>query len=79
MYHKRINTFINFSIEYFNNSKFLDRKIEQLKKNKNLIFLLGECSKEYNSKEFASLIEEKIIKGIKNITFIIGGPSGFPK
>jgi len=76
-YHSRINTFINFSVIYFKNSKFLDKKIKSLIKNKNLIFLLDENGNEYNSLEFASFIQNKINSSVNNLTFIIGDHSGF--
>jgi len=78
-YTTRINSFINFSIIHFNNSKLIGKKIKTLKKNEELIFLLDETGNEYNSLEFANFIQKKNNLGFKNLTFIIGDHSGFPK
>ncbi len=78
-YFKRINSYINFSIIYSNNSKTLDEKVKSLRKKKCLIFLLDEKGIEYNSLKFSNFIEKKIYSGINNITFIIGDHSGFSK
>ncbi len=78
-YITRINSFINFSIIHFNNSKLIDKKIKTLKKNEELIFLLDENGNEYNSQEFASFIQKKNNLGFNKLTFIIGDHSGFPK
>ena len=66
-YITRINSFINFSIIHFNNSKLIDKKIKTLKKNEELIFLLDENGNEYNSQEFASFIQKKI--ALSRMTF----------
>ena len=78
-YITRINSFINFSIIHFNNSKLIGKKIKTLKKNEELIFLLDENGNEYNSLEFANFIQKKNNLGFKNLTFIIGDHYGFPK
>ncbi len=78
-YITRINSYINFSIIHFNNSKLIDKKIKTLKKNEELIFLLDESGNEYNSLEFANFIQKKNNLGFSNLTFIIGDHSGFPK
>ena len=78
-YCKRINSYIDFSIIYSNNSKTLDEKIKSLRKKKCLIFLLDEKGIEYNSLKFSNFIQKKIYSGINNITFIIGDHSGYSK
>ena len=78
-YFKRINSYINFSIIYSNNSKTLYEKVKSLRKKKCLIFLLDEKGVEYNSLKFSNFIEKKIYSGINNITFIIGDHSGYSK
>ncbi len=78
-YFKRINNYLNFSIKYFNNSKLLDKKVNDLRKKNCLIYLLDEKGTEYNSLKFSYFIQKKINSGINNLTFIIGDYSGFSK
>jgi len=46
-------------------------------KNDDFLVLLDEKGKEYNSVEFSKFIEKKMIGGIKNLLFVVGGPYGF--
>lgn len=39
--------------------------------------LFDEKGKLYSSKEFATFIEKKIMQGLKELVFVIGGPYGF--
>jgi len=78
-YINRINSFVNFSIINFNNSKLLNKKIKNLKKNEELVFLLDEKGNEYNTLDFSNFIEKKNNSGLSNLTFIIGDHSGFPQ
>jgi len=41
------------------------------------IILLDENGKEFSSVDFSNFIEQKMIGGIKNLVFVIGGPYGF--
>jgi len=43
------------------------------------VILLDEGGNHYGSVEFARSLEKKMIKGIKNLVFVIGGPYGFSK
>ncbi len=46
-------------------------------KNGDLLILLDEGGKEFSSVTFSKFIEQKMIHGIKNLIFVIGGPYGF--
>ena len=41
------------------------------------VILLDERGKEYRSVEFASMLEEKLSRGARDIVFVIGGAYGF--
>ena len=41
------------------------------------LVLLDEKSKEFSSVDFSKFVEKKMISGIKNMIFVIGGPYGF--
>ncbi|MBN2597588.1 23S rRNA (pseudouridine(1915)-N(3))-methyltransferase RlmH [Labilibaculum sp.] len=41
------------------------------------LMLLDEGGKEFSSPAFSNFIEQKMIGGIKNLVFVIGGPYGF--
>ena len=42
-----------------------------------LLVLLDENGKQYSSVDFAGFLEKKMITGLKNLVFVIGGPYGF--
>ncbi len=42
-----------------------------------IVSLLDERGKELTSREFSSMIERRMVQGIKRLVFIIGGPYGF--
>lgn len=46
-------------------------------KGENLIFLLDENGKDYNSEQWAEFLQKQFNSGGKNLIFIIGGPYGF--
>lgn len=50
--------------------------IKKFKKN-DFIILLDEKGKIFTSFEFAQFIEKKMVAGVKNLVFVIGGPYGF--
>ncbi len=41
------------------------------------LILLDEKGKEFRSVDFAGFLEKKMLSGIKNLVFCIGGPYGF--
>ncbi len=89
MYKKRIVHYTNFEevcIEDIKNAKNL--KSEQLKQlegekilkkltNTDLVVLLDEKGKAFNSNTFSKWIENKMIQSTKNLVFIVGGAFGF--
>ncbi len=88
-YVKRINFFNNFKIIEVNSSKKKKnnaseiKKIEsenilkKIKKNE-ILFLLDEKGKNYDSREFAEFLKIKFQES-KTIVFVIGGAFGFSK
>nr|WP_320117486.1 23S rRNA (pseudouridine(1915)-N(3))-methyltransferase RlmH [uncultured Marinifilum sp.] len=48
-------------------------------KNSDTLILLDENGKEFSSVGFSKFIEQKMIAGVKNLIFVIGGPYGFSK
>ncbi len=41
------------------------------------IILLDEGGKEYSSREFSGFMEQKLLRGLKRLVFVVGGPYGF--
>jgi 23S rRNA (pseudouridine1915-N3)-methyltransferase len=88
-YFKRIKRYINFDfrvIKDLKNTKNIDEnlqkqqegeKILSLINGSDIVVLLDENGKEYNSKEFAGFLEKQMINSVKNLIFIVGGPYGF--
>ncbi len=88
-YFKRIKRYINFDfrvIKDIKNTKNIDENTQkQLEGEKilasvnpsDIVVLLDENGKEYNSKDFALFIEKQMISSVKNLIFIVGGPYGF--
>jgi len=50
--------------------------LAQLKQGDHLI-LLDEGGKEFSSVDYSTYIQKKMLSGIKNLVFVIGGPYGF--
>jgi 23S rRNA (pseudouridine1915-N3)-methyltransferase len=87
-YENRLKHYISFEIKVIPDvkiSKNLTR--DQLKdkegvlimnylKSEDAVILLDEKGKEFTSLEFAQIIEKKMIKGLKNLVFVIGGAYG---
>ena len=89
LYLKRLKHYVNFNtivvpdIKKKKNLSFVQQKKEEgdliLKhiKNDDFIVLLDEKGKSFSSEGFSGFINKKMISGIKNLVFIIGGPYGF--
>ncbi|TLX70860.1 23S rRNA (pseudouridine(1915)-N(3))-methyltransferase RlmH [Labilibacter sediminis] len=43
------------------------------------VVLLDEGGKAFSSREFSGFIEQKSLRGLKRLVFVIGGPYGFSK
>lgn len=44
-----------------------------------MVVLLDERGKEFTSREFSTMIERRMVQGLKRLVFVIGGPYGFSK
>ncbi|MBQ0733016.1 23S rRNA (pseudouridine(1915)-N(3))-methyltransferase RlmH [Aquimarina celericrescens] len=53
--------------------KLILKKVE----NSDILILLDENGKQYDSVGFSSLLQKHMNSGIKQLTFVIGGPYGF--
>ncbi len=45
--------------------------------NSDQLVLLDENGKEFSSVEFSKYMQKKMLSGVKNLAFVIGGPYGF--
>lgn len=90
-YLKRLKKYVNFQINIISDikkSKSLSiseqKKLESEKilsklNSGDYIVLLDESGKNIKSEEFAEFINKRMISGIKNLVFIVGGPYGVDK
>ena len=90
-YFKRISRYVNYSYKIINDIKNTRNLSEDLQKqqegekilheisNSDILVLLDEKGKTFNSKEFSEFISKQMLSGIKNLFFVIGGPYGFSK
>jgi 23S rRNA (pseudouridine1915-N3)-methyltransferase len=88
-YSKRINQYVNFSIEYIPDVKTGKKSNPELVKNEeakklllkikkdDVVILLDEKGKAFSLKNFSETIENQQNMGVKNLVFIIGGAFGF--
>ena len=91
IYEKRLKHYISFEIKIIPNLKNIKKlSTEQQKekegelilkqlKNTDVLILLDEKGKDFTSIAFSKFIENKMITGIKNLNFVIGGAYGFSK
>ena len=90
-YESRVKHYINFNFIEINTIKHLKGKspediklaessilLKQFLPN-DYIILLDEKGKHYDSKNFADLIQNYMLRSIKNLAFVIGGAYGFDK
>ena len=88
-YEDKIKHFINFKIQCLKTKNKSSQKSSIIKfdseiifknlKKEDIIILLDEKGKDFNSIEFSKFLEEYMIRGVKNLTFVIGGAYGFSK
>ena len=88
-YEDKIKHFINFKIQCLKTKNKSSQKSSIIKfdseiifknlKKEDIIILLDEKGKDFNSIEFSKFLEENMIRGVKNLTFVIGGAYGFSK
>ena len=88
-YEKRLSYYINFELQLLpdiKNSKSLSEEHQKIKEGELILsyvepshqlILLDERGKEYTSIAFADELQKKMNTGIKQLTFVIGGPYGF--
>lgn len=88
-YTKRLKHYVPFSFEVIpdiknvkNRSEALQKKAEGQEILKRLqpadaLILLDENGKHYSSVSFSQFLQKKMNSGLKNLTFVIGGPYGF--
>ena len=86
---KRLSYYINFDLQLLpdiKNSKSLSEEQQKIKEGELILsyvepshhlILLDERGKEYTSIAFADELQKKMNTGIKQLTFVIGGPYGF--
>ena len=88
-YEDKIKHFINFKTQCLKTKNKSSQKSSIIKfdseiifknlKKEDVIILLDEKGKDFNSMEFSKFLEERMIRGVKNLTFVIGGAYGFSK
>ena len=88
-YEDKIKHFINFKIQCLKTKNKSSQKSSIIKfdseiifknlKKEDIIILLDEKGEDFNSMEFSKFLEERMIRGVKNLTFVIGGAYGFSK
>ena len=88
-YEKRLSYYITFDLQLLpdiKNSKSLSEEQQKIKEGELILsyvepshhlILLDERGKEYTSIAFADELQKKMNTGIKQLTFVIGGPYGF--
>ncbi len=88
-YSKRINKYLPFTLEVIpdlKNAKNLSREIQKEKEGElilkkiipgDLLILLDEGGKEFNSLKFSNWINSLMLSGKKRMIFVVGGPYGF--
>ena len=91
MYEKRLSYYINFELQLLpdiKKSKSLSEEQQKAKEGELILgnvasshhlILLDERGKEVTSVAFADELQKKMNAGIKQLTFVIGGPYGFSK
>lgn len=90
-YVKRLTFYLPFEIKVIPDLKNRSTLSEDLQKEKegllilnqvlpgDFLILLDERGTEFTSLEFSKWIEKKMIAGIRQLVFVIGGPYGFSK
>ena len=88
-YQKRLGFYIKFEFEVIadiKNSKNLSEDQQKQREGElilsklspsDVLILLDENGKQYNSVEFANYLQKQMNSGIKQLVFVIGGPYGF--
>ncbi|WP_111309508.1 23S rRNA (pseudouridine(1915)-N(3))-methyltransferase RlmH [Confluentibacter sediminis] len=89
IYSKRLSFYINFQLDIIPDIKKTKHLSENQQKQKegelilekigntDILILLDEKGKEYNSINFSEYLQKHMNSGIKQLVFVIGGPYGF--
>ena len=90
-YFKRLNRYVQAELTVIPDVKSAKGLTEEVQKQReghsilaslqagDIVTLLDERGKELTSREFSSLIERRMIQGVKRLVFVIGGPYGFSR
>ncbi len=88
-YTRRLKRYVNFEIEIIPDIKKAGNMTAELQKTKEgeqilmkdsagkELHLFDENGEMFSSKEFAGFLEKKMLGGLKELVFVIGGPYGF--
>ena len=88
-YKKRLGFYIKFELEIIPDLKKVKNLSEDQQKQKegdlilskitptDILILLDENGKQYDSVQFANYLQKHMNSGIKQLVFVIGGPYGF--
>lgn len=89
MYEKRLGHYVKFSLELIPDLKKTKNLSEAQQKERegelilkqltptDVLVLLDENGKQFDSVEFSYYLQKKMNSGIKQLVFVIGGPYGF--
>lgn len=89
LYAKRLSFYVNFKLDIIpdiKNSKNLSETQQKQKEgelilekvnNTDVLILLDENGKQYDSVAFSEYLQKQMNSGIKQLVFVIGGPYGF--
>lgn len=90
-YQKRLSFYVKFELSIIPDLK--NRKVLSIEQQKNqegevllktiqeadFVVLLDEKGNEFTSLKFSEYLSKKMLSGLKNLVFVIGGPYGFSK
>jgi 23S rRNA (pseudouridine1915-N3)-methyltransferase len=88
-YAKRLSFYVNFQLDIIpdiKNAKHLSQSQQKQKEgelilekisNADILVLLDENGKQYDSVAFSEYLQKQMNSGIKQLVFVIGGPYGF--
>ena len=88
-YVKRLSHYVTFEIKYIGDAKNTKNITEEQQKasegkqilsildKSDFVVLLDEHGKEYTSVEYAAYVQKRMLSGVKNVVFVVGGPYGF--
>lgn len=90
-YEKRLSFYVNFEMQVIPDLKNTKKLTEEQQKAKegelilkhtdpsHHVLLLDERGKSFTSVQFADFMQKKMNSGLRQLTFVVGGPYGFSK